>query len=167
MSNEILTSNQEVPSSFLKNPSAEVIANLKMLGEIFQRIEKETAEIAEMLFEYLIDATDEQIATGTVPPHRNKRIDGYIKILNRLFLFSKTFAKNSGIKIINRKIVKELNKKTFAICMCYDGGISLDILCDVVNEENKVRTPPAILHRLPVNLTVKQVFGKKTYHLTR
>jgi len=48
-----------------------------------------------------------------------------------------------------------LDKKTFTICMCLDGGISLDILCDIVNTENQARTP----NTSPVKITIKKLFG--------
>ncbi|MBM3579357.1 MAG: hypothetical protein FJX34_01125 [Alphaproteobacteria bacterium] len=128
--------------------------NLKLLSEVFQRIENETAEVADLLFEYLIDVPDEQIMTGTIPlDHPNRRIAAYIKILNRLFLFSRK-QKRGGFRIVNRKMIQELDKKTYTICICFDGGVSLDILCDVVNTENQARTPTTS----PVKVTVKQVF---------
>ncbi len=147
--------NIQIPSSFPKNASADMIMNLQMISEVFQAIESETAEIAEMLFDYLINVTDEQIMSGTIPPHKNPRINFYLKILNRLFLFSRKSSKSGLIRLINRKTVEELDKKTFTICMCLDGGISLDILCDVVNAENQARTPTAS----PVKITVRRVFA--------
>ena len=39
--------------------------------------------------------------------------------------------------------------------MVYDGGVSLDILCDIVNVENNSRTPT----RSPVKVMVKQAFS--------
>lgn len=147
--------NQEAPSLSPVTTSSDVIANLKLISEIFQKIEEETAEIAELIFEYLINVSDEQIMTGTIPPHKNSRINAYIKILNRLFLFSRKHRKQGGLRVINRKTVEELDKKTFTICMCFDGGGSMDILCDIVNTENQVRTPTAS----PVKITIKQAFG--------
>jgi aminoglycoside/choline kinase family phosphotransferase len=148
--------NLEIPSPFPKNVSAEIIANLQLISEVFQKIERETAEIAELIFDYLINATDFQIMTGTIASHNDKRINNYIKILNRLFLLSHKTTGNGGIKIINRKIVAELDRKTFTICMCYDGGISLDVLCDIVNVEKRSRTPEA----KPVKVTIKKAFDK-------
>ncbi len=147
--------NLQEPSSFPKNASAEMMENLQAISEVFQKIEEETAEIAEWIFDYLINATDEQIMSGTVPPHANKRINSYIKILNRLFLFSRKNSYAGGLRIINRKTVESLDKKTFTICMCHDGGVSLDILCDIVNTENQARTPKTS----PVKVTVTQAFG--------
>jgi hypothetical protein len=154
--NDSQNQNPEVPSSFPKSASADLIANLQLISEVFQRIEEETAEMAELIFDYLINATDEQIMNGNIPSHKNERINSYIKILNRLFVFSRKKSKESGIRIINRKTVEELDKKTFVICMCYDGGVSLDILCDIVNTENQARTPAAS----PVKVTVTQAFGR-------
>ncbi|MBP7710448.1 MAG: hypothetical protein KA100_05205 [Rickettsiales bacterium] len=144
--------NLQAPSTFPKNASAEMMENLQAISEVFQKIEEETAEVAELIFDYLINATDEQIMAGTVPPHANKRINDYIKILNRLFVFSR---KAGGLRVINRKTVESLDRKTFTICMCHDGGVSLDILCDIVNTENQARTPK----NSPVKVTVTQAFG--------
>jgi hypothetical protein len=147
--------NLQTPSSFPKNTSAEMMENLQMISEVFQKIEGETAEMAEMIFDYLIEVTDEQVMNGAIPPHLNPRINSYIKILNRLFLFTRKNSKAGGLRLINRKTVEDLDKKTFTICMCYDGGVSLDILCDIVNTENQARTPSVS----PVKVTVTQAFG--------
>ncbi len=148
---------KETPSSHLENPAAEIIADLKLVSEVFQRIEAETAEIAEEIFDYLIDIADANIMDGTIPEHPNPRIAAYIRILNRLFKLSRKKSKEGllGLVVINRKTVKELDKKTYTISMCFDGGVSLDILCDIVNEENRARTPT----RSPVRVTIKKVFG--------
>ncbi len=151
---------KNLPSGSPQSASADIIADLKMLSEVFEQLEKETAEIAELLFDILINATDEQIMTGNVPGHTNPRIAAYIKILNRLFLFSRKHSKEGGVRVINRKTVQELDKKTFTICMCFDGGASLDVLCDVVNSENQARTPT----KSPVKITIKQLFGSNQLH---
>lgn len=136
--------------------------NLKLLSEVFKLIETETAQIAEMVFDYLIDVSDSEIMTGSISEnHPNPKVRAYIKILNRLFLFSRqNNSGKGGFRIINRKTVKDLDKKTYAICMCFDGGVSLDILCDVVNTENQARTPT----RSPVRVTIKQLFLGELKH---
>jgi hypothetical protein len=164
-----------------RNESADQISdefthNLKMITEVFQKIEEETAEIAELIFEYLVNVEDEHILTGTVPliddeqksgeslqdfkkrKAKTRRTNAYIKILNRLFLFSRKNHGYGGFRILNRKTVQELDKKTFTICMCNDGGVSLDILCDIVNAENQARTPS----KSPVKVTVRQAFVNQT-----
>jgi len=134
--------------------------NLKLLSEVFELIETETAEIAEMIFDYLIDVLDGDIMTGSISEnHPNPKVSAYIKILNRLFLFSRKSSRGS-FRVINRKTVKDLDKKTYAICMCFDGGVSLDILCDIVNTENQARTP----NNSPVKVTVKRMFVGDLQH---
>ncbi|MBU6139937.1 MAG: hypothetical protein KGP29_00060 [Proteobacteria bacterium] len=139
--------------------------NLKLLSEVFKLIETETAEIAEMVFDYLVDVLDEYVMTGTISEnHPNPKVRAYIKILNRLFLLSRKNSDKGSFKLINRKTVQDLDKKTYTICMCFDGGVSLDILCDIVNVENQGRTPAAS----PVKVTVKQVFlGDLTHSNSR
>jgi len=134
--------------------ASELFANLELIGEVFELMEKETVEVADMLFDYLINIDDYHITEGTIPAHTDKKINAYIKILNRLFMLSR---KNSKFRIINRKTVENLDKKTFAISMCLDGGHSLDILCDVVNTENQARMPGLS----PVKITIKKVFGNE------
>jgi hypothetical protein len=153
-SNEI---QEQAPSSSPDGLHADIIADLKLVGEVFQEIEAETAEIAEEIFDYLIDIADFDIMDGTITEHPNPKIARYIRILNRLFRLSRKRLQSgtAGLVIINRKTVKELDKKTFAISMCFDGGVSLDILCDIVNEENRARTPT----RSPVKITIKRAFG--------
>lgn len=152
----------EAPSSHPNQVSADVIADLKLVSEVFQKIESETAEIAEMIFDYLIDVGDVDIFEGTIPDHPNSKINRYVQILNRLFLLSRKRRKTgmTGLVVINRKTVQELDKKTYAISMCFDGGVSLDILCDVVNEENNARTPT----KSPVKITIKKAFGNENEH---
>lgn len=144
--------NSEVPSTAPKKVSAEVIENLHLISEVFEKIESETAETAEKIFDYLIDVQDENIFSGEIPLLGDKKLDGYIKILSRLFKLSR---KNYALRIINRKTVEDLDKKTYAISMCFDGGVSLDVLCDVVNTENQARTPTAS----PVKVTVTKAFA--------
>ena len=159
MSNDDLPS---APSSHPNKVSADIVADLKLVSEVFQRIENETAEIAEMIFSYLIEVADADIFNGTIPDHPNPKIAKYIKILNRLFGLSRKRAKlgQIGLVVINRKTVKELDKQTYAISMCFDGGVSLDILCDIVNEENMARTPT----KSPVKVTIKRAFGNEIEH---
>lgn len=146
--------NNEFEDKFGVNSAGQNPENLTLLTEVFERVENETAEVAEMIFDYLVDIMDAQIMTGEIPDHPNPRVSAYIKILNRLFLLSRKNSSKGGFRIINRKAVKNLDKKTFAISMCFDGGVSLDILCDIVNTENQARTPAAS----PVKVTVKQIF---------
>ncbi len=147
--------NLTAPSGIAQKPSTDIAANLQLISEVFKKIEEETAEMAEMIFDYLINVSDEQVMTGSIPDHHDPHINSYVKILNRLFLFSRKSSKNGGIRIINRKTVQELDRKTFTICMGHDGGVSLDILCDIVNAENQARTPK----RSPVVITIRQAFG--------
>lgn len=142
---------EEIPSATIQNMS--VADNLKLISEVFKKIEEESVQIAEMLFEYLIDVADEQVMSGIIPSHKNSKINKYIRILNQLFKFSRK-GKSSGFRIISRKMIEDLDKKTYMICMCHDGGVSLDILCDVVNTENGARTPT----KSPIRVVVKQAF---------
>ncbi len=153
----VKSENSDIPSCHPNKVSADIVADLKLVSEVFQRIEQETAEIAEMIFDYLINVGDEFIFNGTIPDHPNPKITKYIIILNRLFRLSRKSAKSGqiGLVVINRKTVQELDRKTFAISMCFDGGVSLDILCDVVNEENMARVPT----KSPVKITITKAFG--------
>ena len=146
---------EELPSSSPQGLSD--IENLNFITEVFQQIEAESAKIAELLFEYLINASDGDILSGTIPDHEDPKIKKYIKILNRLFRFSRKNPKGGGFRIISRNTIEDLDKKTYMICMCHDGGMSLDILCDIVNAENGARTPS----RSPVRVVVKQAFGQE------
>lgn len=145
------------PDAHLHNPTADLLYNFALIADVFEQIESETAEIAEMIFDYLIDVSDNDIMMGTIPPHYNKITNRYIAILNRLFMLSRRKGEKNGIRIINRRTVEDLDKKTYAICMCHDGGVSLDVLCDIVNEENLARTPKTS----PVKITVMKAFGRE------
>lgn len=131
--------------------------NLQLISEVFKIIEDETVEIAELLFEILLSASDAEIMNGNIPSHKNKKIAKYIAILNRLFKFSRANPQIGSYRIINRRMIEDLDRKTYTISMCLDGGTSLDILCDVVNVENNARTPT----RSPVRVVVKQMINPK------
>lgn len=151
---DIDKSDSPSPSASFVKPSAEIIADLQVISEVFQKIEEETAQTADDIFDWLIKVDDSAIVSGTIPESDNEKINKYIGILNRLFAFSRNNSKG-GFRVIARDIVQDLDKKTFTICMCHDGGTSLDILCDIVNEENQARTPSAS----PVKVTVTQAFA--------
>lgn len=142
------------PSASFDKPSAEIVADLQVISEVFQQIEKETAEIADEIFDWLINVDDNYILSGELPVSDNEKINKYINSLDRLFKFSRNNSEGA-FRIITRDTVQELDKKTYSICMCHDGGTSLDILCDIVNEENQARTPNAS----PVKVTVIQAFA--------
>ncbi len=154
--------NQSTPV-YQNGISEDLVKNLKMVNDIFKKIEEETAQTAEMIFDYLVNVPDEQIMTGKIPPHEDETLNTYIKIMNRLFLFSRKDPSKGGFRILTRRTIEALDKKTFAICMCHDGGVSVDILCDIVNTENQARTPT----RSPVKVTVTQVFGNNEQQISR
>jgi hypothetical protein len=85
--------------------------------------------------------SDEDLMSGKIPkiitPENSDQLNGFLHILNNLFPLSH----KDGLKIIKRDTVEYLNKKTYAWAMCFDGGESLDILCEIVNEENVARIP--------------------------
>ena len=148
-----ILNNSDAPSTAPQGLSD--VENLKLITEVFKRIEEETVEIAELLFDILLNATDSQVMTGNIPGHKNAVIAKYLSILNRLLKFSRSKSALGGYRVISRKMIEELDKKTYIISMCLDGGTSLDILCDVVNVENNARTPT----RSPVRVVVKQAFA--------
>lgn len=145
-----MTDPKNTPSGFITTPS--IADNLKMVSEVFKQIEKESVEIAEMLFEYLIEVSDDQVITGNIPQHPNPRINRYLAILNRMFALSRKHNKEGSFRILSRNTIETLDKKTYTICMCFDGGVSLDILCDVVNTENSARTPT----KSPIKIDIRQ-----------
>jgi len=125
---------------------------LKSLSSIFDDINKSTSDLAEKLFEHLVDIDDEKLRDGKIPHNNNyPEINKYISTLNRLFCLSL----RDGTIAIKRDIVSHLDKKTFTLAMVSDGGASLDILCEIVNEENSQRTP----HRSPSNFKIIRAFN--------
>ena len=147
--------NKKKPSFSPEILSATALPELDLMRKIFAQVEEETAETAEELFEYLFDIDDFDVINGTIPVPKNKSIKNYIKCLNLLFKLSRLDG-NGSFKIINRRVVKDLDKKTYLFCMCVDGGVSMDVLCEVVNQENTARTPS----KSPVKITFKQIFAE-------
>lgn len=149
---ESLSSHSNIPSSSPKTSSIVSLPEIEIMEKIFAEIEKSTADIAESLFDYLFDIDDFAVASGEIPEPKDGKIKGYIKALNKLFRISRNKSKFGSFRLINRKIVKDLDKKTYLFCMCIDGGVSLDILCEIVNQENNFRTPKSS----PIKITVMQ-----------
>jgi hypothetical protein len=141
-----------VPSPVTKIDSAIEMSELEAMQKVFSQIEQDTAQIAEELFEYLFEIEDVFVIEGEIPQPKNKNIRSYVLALNKLFKLARREPKFGSYRIINRRAVKELDKKTYMFCMCVDGGTSLDILCEIVNQENNSRTPT----NSPVKITIKQ-----------
>jgi hypothetical protein len=131
----------EIPSTYLSNPHTHQLASLNSLIEVFEKINNNTSNLAEIIFDHLIKVSDEDLMSGKIPkiitPKNSDQLNGFLHILNNLFPLSH----KDGLKIIKRDTVEYLNKKTYAWAMCFDGGESLDILCEIVNEENVARIP--------------------------
>ena len=131
----------EIPSAYLSNPHTHQLASLNSLIEVFEKINNNTSNLAEIIFDHLIKVSDEDLMNGKIPkiinPENSDQLNGFLHILNNLFPMSH----KDGLKIIKRETVEYLNKKTYAWAMCFDGGESLDILCEIVNEENVARIP--------------------------
>ena len=131
----------EIPSAYLSNPHTHQLASLNSLIEVFEKINNNTSNLAEIIFDHLIKVSDEDLMNGKIPkiinPENSDQLNGFLHILNNLFPMSH----KDGLKIIKRETVEYLNKKTYAWAMCFDGGESLDILCEIVNEENLARIP--------------------------
>jgi hypothetical protein len=143
--------NSDLPSISPAISSAVALPELDLMKKIFEQIELEAAKVVEELFEYIFDVDDFSVIHGNIPLPKNKSLQSYIKSLNKLFKLSR--ASGVSFRLINRRMVKEFDKKTYLFCMCVDGGISLDVLCEVVNQENMARTPSVS----PVKITVQQV----------
>ena len=67
------------------------------------------------------------------------------------------------MKVIKRETIEYLSKKTFALAMCYDGGVSLDILCQIVNEENSARIPSQSLSKIK---SIEQITKNKNPNIS-
>jgi len=131
----------EIPSTYLSNSHTHQLASLNSLIEVFEKINNNTSNLAEIIFDHLIKVADEDLMNGKIPKIINSensdQLNGFLHILNNLFPLSR----KDGLKIIKRETVEYLNKKIYAWAMCFDGGESLDILCEIVNEENVARIP--------------------------
>ncbi len=131
----------EIPSAFLNNPKSAQLCSLNSLRNLYDKINQNTFNLAEKLFDHLINVNDADLFHGKIPyldeEKNSNNINGFIRILNDLFPLSQI----NGAKIIKRETIEYLNKKSFVLAMCFDGGESLDILCEVVNEENTQRIP--------------------------
>jgi hypothetical protein len=144
--------NKNIPSPTTKIDIAVGISELEIMQQVFAEVEKDAAEIAEELFEYLFEVDDVFVVEGEIPLPKNKKLRNYILALNKLFKLARREPKFGSYRIINRRVVKELDKRTYMFCMCVDGGTSLDVLCEIVNQENSSRTPT----NSPVKITVRQ-----------
>lgn len=150
MTNNNSTSPSPSPEVLQNFDSAVSLPDLKRLQEVFSQVEDQSSQVAEELFDHLFDVDDFSVINGEIPIPKGKS-KYYIQALNRLFKLSRK-KKGFGFVLINRKLVKDLDKKTYSFCMCIDGGVYFDVLCEVVNQENAARTP----NLSPVKVTIKQ-----------
>jgi len=129
------------PSGLISDPKSQQLFNINTLIDIYEQMNKQAFNISEKIFDHLINVSDADLYLGKIPyvdrNISNAGINIYLRILNDLFPLSC----RNGIKIIKRETIEYLSKRTFALGMCSDGGASLDILCQIVNEENSVRLP--------------------------
>lgn len=147
------------PATYVKKPTATSvdtgIDNLRFMHEISKDIYNKAEEVADVIFDHLLDTSDDNILKGSVPKHENDTINDYVTILNRLFKFSRTGSNLGGVRVLNRDMVESLDEKTFVLAMCRDGGgVMLDVLCDIANTENQARSPK----KSPTKFTVTQAF---------
>ena len=123
------------------------IEDLILISEIIAKIEEEHSKTAEEIFIYLTSkdengnliVPDEDIINGTIKPSDNSKINKYIKYLNRLFLLS--LSNKNNLNLINRNVLQALNPKLYTLLMCIENPISIEYLCNIVNEENLARFP--------------------------
>lgn len=153
---EILKTNKLTPNDKLNNVTnyqkLDQKSFLQSLNSIFDDINRNASDLAEKIFEHLVDIEDEKLRDGEIPLSMNcPEINNYISTLRRLFRLSL----RDGPIAIKRDVVSHLDKKTFTLAMVADGGASLDILCEIVNEENSQRTP----QRSPSNVKITRVFN--------
>ncbi len=132
------------PSASPENASLVYNFAEQMVELVFKsRLEEETnrnaVDLSEQLFDHLYDVNDIDLWSGRIPDHKDPETNRFVKNLRLLFVLSRSA--KGGVLVLNRDVVKDMDKRVFALCMCNDGGDQLDTLCDVVNEENKARVP--------------------------
>jgi len=147
-SNDIISKKNDQPSELISEAKSQQLFDINSLIGVSEKMNKEASYISEKIFDHLITVSDVDLYRGKIPYLKknssNVGINNFIRILNDLFPLSS----RDGIKVIKRETIEYLNKKTFALAMCYDGGESLDILCQIVNEENSARIPSQSLSKI-------------------
>jgi hypothetical protein len=147
-SNDIISKKNDQPSELISDAKSQQLFDINSLIRVSEKMNKEASYISEKIFDHLITVSDVDLYRGKIPYIKknssNVGINNFIRILNDLFPLSS----RDGIKVIKRETIEYLNKKTFALAMCYDGGESLDILCQIVNEENSARIPSQSLSKI-------------------
>jgi hypothetical protein len=147
-SNDIISKKNDQPSELISEAKSQQLFDINSLIGVSEKMNKEASYISEKIFDHLITVSDVDLYRGKIPYLKknssNVGINNFIRILNDLFPLSS----RDGIKVIKRETIEYLNKKTFVLAMCYDGGESLDILCQIVNEENSARIPSQSLSKI-------------------
>lgn len=145
------------PSPSPQSPSAEFIHKVKQIYFLRQVNEvsiQEAGRIAEKMFEVLEYVEDYKVLSGEIGSEildnvnidplilRDPKLKNYIKITGQLFKIAND-SEIGAIKNLNREIVRDFDITAAALANCMGGGLLLDVLCDVVNEELSVRRPNA------------------------
>jgi hypothetical protein len=151
------------PSGLISDAKFLPLLTINTLINVYEQINKQTSYISEKIFDYLITVSDVDLFLGKIPYIKDNladaEINSFIRILNDLFPLSC----RDGMKVIKRDTIEYLSKKTFALAMCYDGGVSLDILCQIVNEENSARIPSQSLSKIK---SIEQITKNKNSNIS-
>ena len=136
------------PSGLISDAKSQQLFSINTLIDVYEQMNRQASFISEKIFDHLITVNDFDLYRGKIPylkkDSSSDEFNNFIRILNDLFPLSF----HDGIKVIKRETIEYLNKKTFVLAMCYDGGASLDILCQIVNEENSERIPSQSLSKI-------------------
>lgn len=136
------------PNTSFSSPQANVVGEVQHLQLLLQNqllTESIVADLLGQAFDILVNATDDEIVTGTIDGEGN-----LVPILNGLLLLSRKLRNTGAVVQLTPEYVKENDKQLYAICNVstvgndkhvISGNAFLASLCDAVNEENLHRKP--------------------------
>ncbi len=145
--------NNDVPNPSPASPSGHFVATIKKLyrlNEVNETTIAQAEEIAMKMFEILGAAKDYEVLSGEIDPEivnnldpeikNDPQVKSYIRIINGLFKLAGD-SEIGAIKNLTREVVNNYDIQTAARANCLGGGVLLDILCDIANQELIDRKP--------------------------
>ncbi len=146
------------PSSSPLEPKGDfvsIITKLNRAIKVGEIEEKDLEDVAQRIFEILIECDDKQVLSGEIPLNlaselnvadekiTQKDLELYLKIANSLFKLANNKEINA-VKVLTPELVKNFDIKAAALAQVKGGNLLLRLLCDIVNQEISDRTPSSI-----------------------
>jgi len=141
--------NSATPSPSPQKPRAGFLGIVQQLDRLTQVGKDEllnAAEIAEEVFTFLSDISDQDLENGSIKTD-DEALKPYAAALNRLFPLVRN-SETGSVNQLNSKTVEKLSQKAYAITAAIGGRPFVELMCNIVNEEVQGRIPSVRVSRV-------------------